>query len=480
MTWMLNKPPLDVQAEARKQVIRKKHAGAVDAFLYWCEMGLGKTGMVLNEFAEYHVAKKVDFLIVVTLNSFKQGWVDEAINFGLKFKIGVWPDCRDTPHTKMHGMIINYEALIGAGGERVIEILKDRKVYLAFDECHKIKNPDSTVTKWMTGGKKNGRAFDGAYKLATVRRGLTGTPMAQDVMDLYPQLRLGGALDGWNQYAFRNKYAQLGGFMGKQVVGYKVDMLPELHRLMDRHSFRATKKDWLDLPLQTWNAPLKMEMPPKLKAKYKEMQEEFILQLSNETNITADMVISQILKLQQISSGFIYDGERVTHHLASPDEMPKYQAVVDIASGLEGASKLIVFAHFRPTIDRLSMFISKKLGYRPAIFMGGMKSGDIAIEKASFNSDEGPDILIAQTSVGSATHTLLGGTARPCYTTAFFENSFNKIDRMQAESRNHRKGQKYPVSYWDFVSSPVEMKPIKALQTKGDLIKAVIEGIRGI
>lgn len=468
MAWMLNLPPLAVQAEARKQALRKKNAGPANAFLYWMEMGLGKTGTVLSEYMECREKSQADFLIVITLNSFKQGWVDEAAKFGLTIKLGVWPDCRKIPHTKLHGIMFNYEAIIGAGGDYIEQLIAERKVYLCFDECHKIKTHSSAVTK---------RSMR-LWKDAAVRRGLTGTPVGNNVMDLFPQLKLGGGLDGDNPFAFRNRYAKMGGYMKKQVMGVQEERLPDLHRLMDRHSFRATKADWLDLPEQTWHTPIRVEMPPKLRARYKQMQDEFAVELSEETNITADMVISQMLKLQQISSGFIYDNEKAVHHLERVSTMPKYEVVSDLMFSLEGQGKLLVFAHFRPTIERLRVYIKGKLGIEPAVFMGGMKPQDIAAQKAAFNSDEGPDILLAQTSVGSATHTLLGGSNKPCCTTLFFENDYNKIDRLQAESRNHRNGQRYPVTYYDIISSPAEAKPIKALQQKGDLIKAIVEGIK--
>lgn len=470
MAWMLNKPPLAVQTEARKQALRKKRAGTADAFLYWMEMGLGKTGTVLNEFAEAFAKKQVDFLMVVTLNSFKRGWVDEAANFGLQLKLGVWPDCRGVPPKAMDGVIFNYEAIIGAGGDYMEQLIAQRKVYIAFDECHKIKTHSSAVTK---------RSMQ-LWKDTAMRRGLTGTPMSNNVMDLFPQLKLGGGLEGDNPYVFRNRYATMGGYMGKTVTGIKKDKLPDLHRLMDRHSFRATKKDWLDLPEQSWHTPYRVDMPPSLKKRYKEMQDDFVLELGDETSITAEMVISQMLKLQQISSGFVYDNEKKVHHLERVSMMPKYEVVSDLMTALEGQSKLIVFAHFRPTIERLRVYIKGKMNIEPCIFMGGMKADQIAAQKAAFNSDEGPDILLAQTSVGSATHTLLGGPNKPCYSTLFFENDYNKIDRMQAESRNHRNGQKYPVDYYDIISSPAEAKPIKALQAKGDLIRAIVEGIQGI
>lgn len=471
MPWSLNRPPLKVQEEARRQALLKSRNGTADAFLYWEEMGLGKTSTVLNEFVELRAKGMVNFLIVVTLNSFKQGWVDEATTVGVEGLVSTWPKCAKLdPKTQkiLAGIIINYEALIGSGGEFVSDLLSKHKVYLAFDECHKIKNPNSAVTKWSML----------AWKRARVRRGLTGTPMSGNVTDLFPQLKLGGGLEGHNSFAFTARYAKKGGFKGKQIIGIREDRIEELQELMDKHSFRALKRDWLDLPAQTWHNPLTVDMPPKLLRHYIEMKRDFVTQLENGELVSTDMVISQMLKLQQISSGFVYDAYKTPCMIDDPKNIPKYVAVSDLASGLMGSSKLLVFAHFKTTVDVLTQYLEKTLGYRPAVLRGGMDSETVARQKAEFNSTEGPDVLIAQISVGSATHTLLGSKEKPCYSTLFFENSYNMIDRMQAESRNHRKGQEFPVDYYDVVTSPIEASVVKALQGKQDIIKAIIEGVK--
>jgi len=46
------------------------------------------------------------------------------------------------------------------------------------------------------------------------------------------------------------------------------------------------------------------------------------------------------------------------------------------------------------------------------------------------------------------------------------------------EDRNHRIGQELPVLYVDAVCSPVEEKVISALQAKGSIASAIVDGVR--
>ena len=94
-----------------------------------------------------------------------------------------------------------------------------------------------------------------------------------------------------------------------------------------------------------------------------------------------------------------------------------------------------------------------------------------------FNNNNTVRYLIAQTSTAKEGLTLLGLETNPCHTTIFVENTYSLINRTQAEDRNHRHGQVADqVSYYDLVGSKIESRIIKALQTKKDLVKSVLEG----
>lgn len=453
------------QVEGRERALDKM------GYLWWMDPGLGKTGTTLDEFCEYRARGEVDSLAVVSLNSFQNGWVDEAANEGVEGNFKTWPQIQKMKDnfSKVDAFVINYEALIHHGGDVFQDFVKQRRTYLAFDECQQIMNPGSQVTK---------RATD-IWKDAFCRRGLSGTPTSGSVLDLFPQLKLAGKLGGMNQIVFKGRYAIKGGFMGKKITGYNEKNKPELDAMLLDCAFRAKKKDyWKDCPEKDYRV-IKTPMPDNLKAHYQTMLEEFVVELpDNDELITAEMIVSQHLKLQQISSGFVYDGDRIAQRLADPNKMQKYQALHDILFRHLGNSKVIIFTHFRPTTQIVAEMIEKWFGKPPALFIGGMDPDDIKRQKAAFNSDSGPDFLVAQSSVGSASHTLLGGEEFPCFTEVYFENTYRLITRQQAEDRIHRYGQTNGCMYYDLSSSPVEEKVIKALQDKTIMADNLLSALR--
>jgi SNF2 family DNA or RNA helicase len=249
MTWHIEGKPYDVQTAALEAAQGQTH------WAHFLEQGLGKTAITLNEFMEYD---DVNFMLVLCPNSKKSDWVDDAKEWaGLEFE--AWPDI--SVGYEGDGLALNYETLISRGMDHMKTLMKMHRVMLVLDESSFIKNPQSKRTK---------AALLLAKKAVRVRI-LNGTPMTQSVMDLWPQLRIVGAINGVNPYAFRNRFATMGGYMGKQVTGVRNEA--ELHQLLGKHSFRALKTDWTDLPDKIYTHR-RVEMVGEQKKAYHDMLQE--------------------------------------------------------------------------------------------------------------------------------------------------------------------------------------------------------------
>lgn len=467
MTWRLKGAPFSVQVKARQL------AEGRNKYLWLMEQGLGKTAVALDDYLEAREKGLVDGLAVVCPNSLKTNWQDEAASWGSGIDFTLWPFKGDPRKVVKEAVAINYEALTNAksdpkeGGQALLDLFANRRMYLVFDEVHRIKNPQSNVGKFVLGHLMKG---------ATIRRGMTGTPYGNTIIDLYPILRLAGELEGKNPFQFRNRYAQMGGFMGKQVVGINPDHQEELFALVDGCGFRALKKEWTDIPDKLYRTQ-RIPMSDAVARAYKEMQEDFML-LLNDQAVTAPMIITQMMKLQQISSGFIRDEQGVDHHLVEHSALPKFKGLMDVLDGNGTTSKTLVFAHFSHTVKALMRCLTQELGTTPAYIIGGMKDQEIRDQKALFNQNGGPSVMVLQSQAGKEGHTLLGGEDIPCHTSVFYESTFDMIVRSQCEDRSHRFGQKSNVLIHDFVSSPIEAYVIKALQSKQDVATAVLDARR--
>lgn len=437
-------------------------------FGFLLEQGLGKTGLALTEFNDLKSKNKADLMIVVCPNSLKNNWEEEIKKWLEQPIVGVWPQW-DPRKEKAHieaidVFIINYEALLGQGFEATKLLLENNRVYMALDESTRIKNHAAQTTKKLLT----------LSKLAVYRRILTGTPMVQNVMDLWPQLRFIGELDGINPFAFRNHFAVMGGYMGKQVVGCKNEA--ELQRLLDGCSFRAKKKDWLkDLPEKLPPVTRDVQMTPEQLQVYKEMKEDFYT-LVQKNEISASQAIVQMERLSQISRGFLYDENHKILELVEPERNPCVKELFNILEESEG--KVIIFALHDYAIRLLrkvlpqAAFIVKDQDLR-------QMNTTVEEQRERFNKDNKCRHIISQLSVGSHGHTLLGGPGDDrCATTVFFENSYSLEKRLQAEDRNHRIGQDRGVSYFDIAASPIDRKVIRALQNKQDVVKSIIDAVR--
>jgi len=425
------------------------------------DMGTGKTAVALNEYVELVRQDAVQHLLVICPNSLKWNWATEVEAWGVQnVDLWVWPEAWPPPG-KIRDMpriyIMNYEALLYSGGDWVRDFAKtwDGRFMLVADETSRIKNFQASTTKKMIS----------LAPFAHTTRALSGTPMVNNVMDWWSQLRFIRQPLG-NPYQFRNRYAVMGGYLGKQVIGLRQENKAELQQLLESCSFSATKSEWTDLPPKVFPPPREVKMEKKQAALYKEMQEDLMVMLGDEA-VTAPMVITQLEKLQQISSGFIIDEEGRTHDLVEPKRNPKALEVRAVME--ECGGKMLVFCRHRQAVDILKEVLGD---FHPSVMRGGLDQATLEDEKNRFNQQTERRVMIAQDSVGGMGHTLLGGQGRDrCSTTVFFENGFSLGNRLQSEDRNHRHGQDADcVTYIDIVASSVERKTAYALQKKLDLI----------
>ena len=453
MNWLLKGEPYEVQAEA----IRK--AAGRRGFGFFMEMGLGKTATAYAEFANLLESDLVDTMVVVCPQSLKQVWVDEAEEWELGYGVETWPKPReDVP---WHVLAINYEALIGAGGRYLDNFmgnpLRDNRVYLVMDESIHVKNPRAKRTKRMIAL---------AAKAEYVRV-LSGAPIVQSPLDLWGQMRCIGELKGVNPYAFRNRFCSMGGYMGKQIVGARNE--EELTGIIEDHSFRAKKSNWTNLPEMLFNIR-NYKLTGEQSRQYLEMKDQLVLNVKDEV-ITAPMVITQMMKLQQISSGFVIDEQGSTIELVEEKNNPKLKLTSEIVEELD--SKVIIFAFYKNSIKMLTEL------FDCACITGNQSPEVQTAEKLSFNEGS-KKVMVAQLTAGKYGHTLLGTKEMPCHTSIFFENNYDLDARIQAEARNHRHGQHYPVTYVDLVGTQLDKKIVSALQKKQKMASAIVDAVRSV
>lgn len=456
--WPLKLEPYKVQEVALTKTAHHPHG-----YAYFMEMGLGKTSTLLADFVNLKNLGLCDKLVVVAPFSLLGNW---------KKEVGFWTDNGLTVSTwpkkeQADVYLINYEAFAvgGATGTGfVAQLATDHKIMLALDESTQIKGNGSVRT----------RALLSLARMCAFTRLLSGAPMVQGPQDLWSQLKFIGELRGVNYFQYRGRYCRMGGYKGKQIIAPNPDRLEELNGILANCAFRAKKSDWLDLPDKTYFTR-DVTLSPHYKNAYKTLARDMFIEYG-QSEISAPMAITLMLKLQQISSGFIIGDDGVTNRLQGTNA--KLQELLMIIEN-EVDTKVIIPVYFQESVKILQETLTER-GIGFARILSKMSPEEIENEKRKFNEDDKIKVALAQTSSQKYGHTLLGTPQIPCFTTIFYENTFSLDDRLQMEDRNHRIGQRFSVNIIDLNCSPIEAKAIQSLQQKENVAKAVVDAIKTI
>ena len=480
--WMLDCEPRQVQLEALRRSFlgyklldsrdgepNKRHIrnGPATGWGHFMQMRLGKTPTLLNE---YLLARKwlgYKRLLVISPNTYKGTWGLECDKFKMPVPhlIVQARKPRDVEQfvqkAKEGIMVVNYEATRFGNIYEYLQSFAGPDTIIGADESIVIKGHESQMTKGVIGLAKE----------CGMRRPMSGKPVSQGPHDIWSQLRFAGGLSGFLYHPFKTKFCKMGGFQGKQIVGAQNEA--ELAEIIDSLSFRARRSDWMDHYAVDYSH-VQVPMEGKQAEMYAQMDEEFVTFLNEEQYIKADQVITKLMKLQQISSGFIIDEEGVAHNLVDPKKNPKAMQVQwMLENEIEG--KVIVAVHYKQSIEILKDALAK---FNPAVIRGRMGAGEgynVDAEKAKFNNDRSCRVIIGQIQATKYGHTLMGAPGDPCTTTLMYENTFSLDDRSQIEERNQGSGQLGPTSVVDFICSKNDLRPIEALRRKEDVAAALLQ-----
>ena len=358
-------------------------------------------------------------------------------------------------------VVMNVEALsTKKGTDFAVKFLLNKRALFAVDESTSIKSPSAARTKNTLR----------IAKYATHKRILTGSPVTRSPLDLYTQCEfLDPALLGYSSYySFRARYAEMvdrsaGGRTFKQVIGYK--NLEELNELLQPFSYRVLKKDCLDLPDKIY-ITRKIDMTPEQKKAYDEIKRYAITELSNSERVSVTSVITQLLRLHQISCGF-------TRSDLDKDVELKSQRLEELMNILEETEgKVIIWANYRFDIKRILKTITDKYGPESV----GAYYGDTSDEERrrilyDFQDKESKlQYIVGNTQTGG-----YGINLTAAHTVVYYSNNFDLEKRLQSEDRAHRIGQSNKVTYIDIIcKNTVDEKIVKYLKAKQNIASKVL------
>lgn len=379
---------------------------------------------------------------------------------------------------------------------RKLQMLKAIRKYaphvIIVDESQIIKSHNSNISDAMY-------AFG---QLAPHRIILTGTVAPHSPLDVYGQWRFmapwtfsdqyseaftkdplrmtkdqRAAIKPWAWGRFRDRYAEMGGYGGKNVVGMSDITIDELHNRVAERSHVVKKEDALDLPPVT-DVPVHVTLSTKEAKAYREMRDELLLELENGQLLEAPNALAKYMKLRQVTAGLAKDTTTGQVHIIGDS---KRKAQIEVANvTLGGEQRLVLFGYFTTECHLLAEKLRKiEPNTTVEVITGATKGPERLDIRRRFGDVSGNPqrmILVAQQRTMSVSVNELVTAQNALYGSL----SERRDDLVQSRGRLDRNGQEGShVTFWNvFVPGTVDEVMLMNHQNRGDLEKAMLDHIR--
>jgi SNF2 family DNA or RNA helicase len=344
---------------------------------------------------------------------------------------------------------------------------------VALDESHRIKSP---------GGVQS-RFCDTLRTRARRRLCMTGTMMPHSPLDIYAQYRfLEPGIFGTNYSRFRQQYAIMGGFQGKQVMGMNEATAPELSEKIAKLAYIISNEDLdkvLGLEPPVWPDWRTAPLSPKTQKAYDSLSQDLVAALEEGT-IEVNNALTQLLRLQQITSGYVpveracpkcdMDGCADCDGTGWATEIiqlgtEKRDLFADWLSDLPLREPVVVACRFTADLQAIRE-VCEKQGRRYGELSG--RDNDGLTERATMSPDI--DVLGVQIQAGG-----VGIDLTRAHYVANYSVGFSLGDFEQWLKRTHRPGQDHRVVYQNFViENTVDVTVLRALAERKNVVDAVI------
>ena len=463
------------------------------------EPGLGKTAQTIRAIKKLSETEEVFPTLIVCPNTLKKNWERE---FGMW-----WPDVRVQVikgsagqrrkqfETEADVYVINWESLRGhsklasygsialarcvdCGGhdesvtqnrcevhQRELNQI-DFKAVVA-DEIHRSKDPKSKQTRALWAATGN----------ADIRFALTGTPIANNVLDLWSILH-------WlspNEWPSKTRWidrmidTMLNAFGGMMVIGVKPHMNDEFYATINprmRRMLKARVLPWLPPVLKERRD---VEMSTKQKKAYKQMLEVMIAELEDGGAVVAPSALTQTTRLLQFASSYAEISiDEISGEMRTVLTEPscKVDALMDdIKNGDFGDDSVAVCAVSRQLIELLSKALTDaKIPH--GLITGAQNEDERQKAVDDFQSGKIKWILFTAQAGG------VGITLTAARRLVMLQRPWSLVDYKQALDRVHRIGSEIhdTVVIMDYVTEgTIEERVIDVLDTKADNFENIVK-----
>jgi SNF2 family DNA or RNA helicase len=486
MDKFIRDPAFAEQDTVFEQMLMKKY------FALYSDLGTGKTYMLLRDFITTWLLGKVDGLLVIAPVGVHKQWISEELPKATTQECvtALWPEQPPMEKTELPRIFTIYPEAFRRKPKppkkqpdesreqwlerrrqwrkrrvnvfKVLErYLKSGRMGIVVDESQMLMNPDSSTSKRIRMLRD----------LSVYRRVSSGYPAPGGLHHYYAQYAfLNPGIIKISTYSdFKARYCELGGFRGKEIVGYKNE--EEFYRLVAPYTYTVKLEDVVDMPERTWLME-NIDLTPEQARIIRQIREEFLAELEEKT-VFMPNVLQRLTRIQQATCGFLpvdvrenAEDEPDIQMRSIPENRTK--ALEELVNRIDG--KIVVWSRFSPCIERLT----KHFGDIAVKYRGGMTAEERQHNKEQFQHNKHVRLIFAQPKSAGAG---FNGLQVSRYT-IYWSLSHNSQDRVQTERRTWRLGQSKACVYVDMLAKGTyDFNIRRAVMHRQNVSKNILENI---
>lgn len=327
---------------------------------------------------------------------------------------------------------------------------------IVIDELSSFKNPKA----------KRFRALKKVLNSTNRIIGLTGTPAANNLLDLWAEIYLldQGERLGRTYSSYRDQYFIPDQRNRAQIFSYKPKFgaMNQIAKQISDITLTMKQEDYLQLPDVVVNE-IPVEMTAKEQQQYDQMEKDQLavvqdMQTGKLTEVTALQAGAVMNKLLQLASGFVYDENKVPYRIHTE----KLDTLQEIFEDQKGINNLLVFYNFQADKDALlERFPEARL----------LESDQ---DLQDWNQGAIPMLLAHPASVGYGLNLQAGG-----HIIIWYSLTWSLEQYTQANARLHRQGQNQTVIIQHLITrGTVDEDVLQRLQQKNATQNALLNVLK--
>jgi hypothetical protein len=412
----------------------------------------GKTFAAVHLMCARFKAGLIDSVVVICPSTLRSTWRKELAKYATvdydfrvhETKAGWLKDfyADKKPKGKLQILAVSVEGLgvSSALFDSVCGFFLGREVFVIVDESSRIKSPSALRTK---------RTIE--FRDAAKYRGiLNGTPIAVGIQDLWSQYEfldpnIIGSGDYWS---FKSRYVEMGGYEGKQIVGYK--NVEELMKLIEPYTVEVGK-DVLNLPPKIMKIRY-VQATAEQKSLLKLIKKGYGDDIENDPLIKVDNVLERVLRWRQVVGGWLprqVTSETKEVRLEPLKSNPKMDSFLDLIEDHYVGSKFIIWSTFVHELEYIHIALENKYGTgSSALYYGATDKERRSEIEDRYCNDASLRFFVGNPATAGLGLTLISGMDDIM---VYYSGTNAYIDRAQSEDRAHRIGQSRSVVVIDMV-----------------------------